>query len=156
LEHPETDAEKRAQYRQRLEQHEAAVEGVRRSFDIDVFIADVAETLEVEVPDLAYLRTRKRIEALVDAGALSDDAFEKALAALEPRFIVVKYKRLTNEDILQLNRIKDDGERGLQTLYLFLSKANPSITFDKLKAIDPLLTSRISRAITEQTPLFLH
>jgi len=151
---PETDAQKRARYQARIKAHEAAVEVVRRSFDIDALIANTNQVLEVEVPDIAYLRACQRLGTLATAGALSEDEFEAEVAQLTPVYHVIRYKPITNQDLLELNKVPIE-ERGLHTLHRFLSRADPAVTLEKVRAMDPLLTARISAAIAEQTPLFL-
>ena len=155
MERIETDDEKRARYAAKLEQREETVEVIRRSFVIDEFVSDAEDELEVEIPEAKYLLERQKVEALLNEEPFSEEEFEKALEQLMPRFITIKYKRLTNEDIVKLNRIRDVGERGLRTIFLLLSRADPKITYDKIKKMDPIETARITAAITEKTPVFL-
>jgi hypothetical protein len=152
-ENEETDDEKRARYAAKLDEHEAKIEVVRRSFEIDEFVASKDDVLTVDVPEGSYLIERQKLEVLISEGKF--DEFEEALKQLTPSYTTVSYKRLTNDDILALNRIKNQDERGLRTLHLLLSKADPAITYEKVKAMDPIETSRITAAITEKTPLFL-
>jgi len=135
-------------------EHEATVDVVRRTFDIDEFVADEKTVLEVEIPESSYLLACHRVEELIEKGA-SDEEVERAIAELQPQFTIVRYCRLTNADIMALNRLKDIGERGIQTFFLMLSKADPMITYDKLQWMNPLITARITQAIKGKTPLFL-
>ena len=109
-----------------LEKHEAEqaaeLREKFRAFNIDEFVADVDQVLEVEVPEL------------------------KA---------VVKYKRLTNADLVNASKIKDEQERGLEILFYMLSKADAKVTREKVHALDPVATTHILLAITGKTPVFL-
>ena len=69
--------------------------------------------------------------------------------------IIVRYKSLTNEDLFKVMKIEDDTERGIELLYLMLSKADTKITREKLKKLNPLVTAQILNAITSKEPLFL-
>lgn len=68
--------------------------------------------------------------------------------------IVVRYKSLTNEDLFKVMKIKDDTERGIELLYLMLSKADPNVTREKLRKMNPMVTAQILNAITSKEPLF--
>ena len=69
--------------------------------------------------------------------------------------IIVRYKSLTNEDLFKVMKIEDDTERGIELLYLMLSKADPNVTREKLRKLSPMVTARILNAITSKEPLFL-
>jgi hypothetical protein len=149
----ETDEEKRARYAVKIAEYEEKIEVVRTSFDIDEFVASKETVLEVEVPEVSYLLERQKLEVLINEGKY--DEFEKALKQLTPRYTTVKYKRLRNSDIIDLNKINNQQERGLQTLFLLMSRADPLVTMKKIRDMDPIETTRITAAITEKTPLFL-
>jgi hypothetical protein len=155
LEAIETDDEKRARYAAKLNQHEETVEIIRSAFVIDEFVTDAEDVLEVEVPTASYLLEKQKVEALLNAKPFSDEDFENALKELKPQFTIIKYKRLTNADIVKLNKYRDVNERGLRVIFLLLSRADPSVTYEKICIMDPIETSRILAAITEKSPIFL-
>lgn len=122
----ESDDEKRKKFKQRLEKHEARQEAERRQ-KFKAFNID---------------------EFVADA----DKLLEVEVPELE---VTVKYKQLTNIDFLQAMKVKDDQEKGLEILYYLLSRADPNVTREKIKAMNPLKTARILAAITSKTPIFL-
>jgi hypothetical protein len=151
---PETDKEKRERYLKALETHEAEAEAIKTAFVIDDFVSDVETVREVEIEAESYVRQKQIVEKLISEGA-TEYEIQEAISKVKPEFKIVKYKRLTNEDIIKLNRIKDVDERGMRTIHLLLSRADPSITIEKVKAMGTLATGRITLAIQDQTPLFL-
>jgi tRNA A58 N-methylase Trm61 len=168
-----SDDEKRKQYRKRIEQHEAKEVAKRaaasRRFNIDEFIADVEKPIDVQVPTIAYARQKQEVQNAIKQLGLMQDAdtpeadmtnqeaaIEQLIEALKPDFYVVTYRQLTNADILALNEQNAKGyERSLDILFRMLSKADASVTRDKIKALGPLNTAYILTAIREKTPLFL-
>ena len=69
--------------------------------------------------------------------------------------LVVRYKRLTNADLLKVLKIEDSSEQGLEILFYMLSRADPSVTREKVRKLDPIVTAKILSAIMAETPLFL-
>jgi len=69
--------------------------------------------------------------------------------------ITVRYKRLTNEDSLKLNKIEDAQEKNLETFFIMLSKADPNVTREKVWKMDPILTAKILTAIAANEFNFL-
>jgi len=69
--------------------------------------------------------------------------------------IIVRYKRLTNEESLSISKISDENEQGLEILYMMLSKADANVTKDKILAMNPTETALIINAINEDSNIFL-
>ena len=121
-----SDEEKRKEFRERIKKHEAE-ENAKREKASKLFNIDefIADVNEVLEAEVPELN------------------------------VVVKYKRLTNADLLEISKVKDANKRGLETLFYMLNKADANVTREKLDALDPVVTARITAAITEKTPLFL-
>jgi LmbE family N-acetylglucosaminyl deacetylase len=169
----DSEDEKRKQYWRRIEQHEAEeaakLATASRRFNIDEFIADVEKPIDVKVPTVAYARQKQEVQNAIKRLGLMQNAdtpeaditnqeasIEQLIAALKPDFYIVTYKQLTNADILALNEQNVKGyERSLDILFRMLSKADASVTREKIKALGPLNTAQILVAIREKTPLFL-
>ncbi len=98
---------------------------------------------------------REKIHMLFSIDDFIADA-EKVREVEVPELgIIVRYKSLTNEDLFKVMKIEDDTERGIELLYLMLSKADPNVTREKLRKLSPMVTARILNAITSKEPLFL-
>ena len=98
---------------------------------------------------------REKARRLFDIDQFIADADKTREVEVPELNIIVRYKPLTNEDLFKVMKIEDDTERGIELLYLMLSKADPKITREKLKKLNPLVTARILNAITSKEPLFL-
>jgi len=98
---------------------------------------------------------REKARRLFDIDQFIADADKTREVEVPELNIIVRYKPLTNEDLFKVMKIEDDTERGIELLYLMLSKADPKITREKLKKLNPLITAQILNAITSKEPLFL-
>ncbi len=63
----------------------------------------------------------------------------------------VKFKRLTTEDFWNLTPDwKSDGEYTTRLIAIMLGKADPEVTFEKLKRANPHVTSAIFAALSDK------
>ena len=80
-----------------------------------------------------------------------DKIEEKAI----PNIGVVRFKRLTADEIREFANIPDSFEVGMRMLTKMLSKADPSITYEKIKQMDVIVTSRILQEVVGPQTRFL-
>ncbi|MCD6466236.1 hypothetical protein J7L27_07730 [Candidatus Bathyarchaeota archaeon] len=62
----------------------------------------------------------------------------------------IKYGRLTVEDILAINSIKDQTERSIEAITRMLRKADPEVTAEKIKALPADLFAKIVTALAKE------
>jgi hypothetical protein len=62
---------------------------------------------------------------------------------------IVRYGHLSFGDIVKLNSISDDLERGVTAIALMLSKADNTITVEKVKALPAFIFKKLSDALAE-------
>jgi hypothetical protein len=62
---------------------------------------------------------------------------------------IVRYGHLSFGDIIELNNIPDDLERGVTAIALMLSKADNTITVEKVKALPTYVVKKLSDALAE-------
>ena len=62
----------------------------------------------------------------------------------------IKYGRLTVEDILAINNIKDQTERSIEAVTRMLRKADPDITAEKIKMLPADIFAKIVSALAKE------
>jgi len=100
-------------------------------------------------------KERKRIRKFFNIDDFVADVDKVREVEVPELGIVVQYKSLTNEDLFKVMKIEDDMERGIELLYLMLSKVDSTVTREKLRKLNPTVTARILNAVTSKDPLFL-
>ena len=95
---------------------------------------------------------KRRLFNIDEFVAEADEILEAEIPDLD---LVVRYKRLTNADLLKVLKIDDPSEQGLEILFYMLSRADPAVTREKVRQLDPIVTAKILSAIMAETPLFL-
>jgi len=63
---------------------------------------------------------------------------------------LIKYGRLTVEDVLAVNSIKNDVERSIETVTRMLQKADPSITAEDIKKLPADVFAKIVNALARE------
>ena len=110
-------------------------------------------TLKRKLEDFEAGRREKFKDFNIDDFVVdADETLETLVPELDT---IVKYKVLTNADLLKISRVEGEHEKGFEILFLLLSKADPNITREKLYAVEPSVTNRILAAITREKPIFL-
>lgn len=157
-----SDDEKRAKYQRVLAEYDAEQQAQREEashlFDIDEFIIGANAVQEAMVPTKVGLELSRLREQNLSAGGLSEEdaaRLDAIVASRQPTFFVVRYKKLTNADTLQLAKITDKDERGLEMLFLMLSKADSKVTKAKVKQMGSVVTARILAEIMSEESVFL-
>ena len=62
----------------------------------------------------------------------------------------IRYGRLTVEDILAINSIKDPTERSIEAITRMLRKADPAVTAEKIKALPADIFAKIVSALAKE------
>ena len=94
----------------------------------------------------------KKVGAIEEeiAGVFNIDDFIKGADELLEAKVkgvgTVKFKRLTVEDMLKIRELPQ-AEQGLNLMFVMLNKADPSITYEKVKALPIKIYNKIFDAV---------
>lgn len=93
---------------------------------------------------------KKKYFNIEEAVAEADKLLEVKVPKLN---VIVKYKQLTNADMLEIVKVKNNEAQGFETLFYLLHRGDPAITKKKLMKMSPYAAALILRAITSETPI---
>ena len=63
---------------------------------------------------------------------------------------LIRYGRLTVEDVIAVNSIKDEVERSIEVITRMLRKADPEVTKEKIKALSADVFAKIIKALAKE------
>ena len=105
-----------------------------------------------------YTDEMRKLEAQVETKKLSEifSIDNQILTTYIPELKCnINYKQLSWKDFTELDEIKDDAERGNETIFRMIQLADDTVEREEFQKLTPTTLSYIILAINRKTPIFL-